>query len=50
MHLVYGVDPADIVLWGPEGSMSHQVAMRAIDLMSQEVIPAIKEYQSQRER
>jgi hypothetical protein len=29
--------------------MSHQVAMRCIDLLSQEVIPAIKEYQPQPE-
>jgi hypothetical protein len=30
--------------------MSHKVAMRAIDLMTQEVIPAIKEYQADREK
>ena len=49
-HIVDVVDPAYLVLWGREGPMSHQVAMRAIDLMGQEVIPAIKEYQSKRER
>ena len=27
--------------------MSHEVAMRSIDLMTQEVIPALKEYQPQ---
>ena len=26
--------------------MSHDVAMRSIDLMAQEVIPAVKEYDS----
>ncbi len=30
--------------------MSHQVAMRGIDLMGQEVIPAIKAYQADRQR
>jgi hypothetical protein len=30
--------------------MSHQTAVRCIDLLTQEVIPAIKEYQPQRER
>ena len=40
------IDPGYIVLWGREGPMSHKVAMRCIDLMSQEVIPAIKEYQA----
>jgi len=44
------VDPAYLVLWGREGPMSHEVAMRCIDLLSQEVIPAIKEYQPQRKR
>ena len=41
------IDPGYIVLWGREGPMSHKVAMRSIDLMAQEVIPAIKEYQAQ---
>ncbi|MCH8351355.1 MAG: hypothetical protein IIB29_13955, partial [Chloroflexi bacterium] len=44
------VDPAYLVLWGREGPMSHQVAMRCIDLLSQEVIPAVKEYQADREK
>jgi hypothetical protein len=30
--------------------MSHEVAMHAIDLMTQEVIPAIKAYQADPER
>ncbi len=30
--------------------MSHEVAMRSIDLMCQEVIPAVKEYQADREK
>jgi hypothetical protein len=30
--------------------MSHEVAMRGIDLLSQEVIPAIKAYQANREK
>ena len=49
-HIVDVVDPDYLVLWGREGPMSHQVAMHCIDLLSQEVIPAIKEYQPQRNR
>ena len=49
-HLIDVVDPASLVLWGREGPMSHETAMRCIDLLGQEVIPAIKEYQSQREK
>ena len=44
------VDPAYMVFWGREGLMSHDVAMRAIDLMTQDVIPAIKAYRPDRER
>ena len=40
------INPGTIVLWGREGPMSHKVAMRNIDLLTQEVIPAIKEYQA----
>ena len=43
------IDPGYLVFWGREGRMSHETAMRGIDLMAQEVIPAIKEYQPQRE-
>ena len=42
------VDPAHLIIWGREGLMSHEVAMRSIDLMTQEVIPALKEYKSKR--
>ena len=38
------VDPGYVTFWGREGPMSHKVAMRSIDLMTKEVIPAIKEY------
>ncbi|MGH8060024.1 MAG: hypothetical protein ACREOH_22775, partial [Candidatus Entotheonellia bacterium] len=44
------VDPGYMILWGREGPMSHEVAMRAIDLLGQEVIPALKEYQADREK
>ena len=43
------VDPAYMVFWGREGLMSHDVAVHGIDLMTREVIPAIKAYQPQRE-
>ena len=49
-HIADVVDPGFMVFWGREGPMSHQVAMRCIDLMTQEVIPALKEYQPDRER
>ncbi len=47
-HVIDVVDPSYMVLWGREGPMSHETAVRCIDLLGQEVIPAIKEYQSQR--
>jgi alkanesulfonate monooxygenase SsuD/methylene tetrahydromethanopterin reductase-like flavin-dependent oxidoreductase (luciferase family) len=49
-HITDVVDPGYLVLWGREGPMSHQTAVRCIDLLTQEVIPAIKEYRPQRER
>ena len=49
-HIADVVNPANMVLWGREGPMSHQTAMRCIDLIAQEVIPAIKEYQPLPER
>jgi hypothetical protein len=39
-----------MVFWGREGPMSHKVAMRAIDLMTKEVIPAVKAYQADRDK
>ena len=45
-HVIDLIDPGHIVLWGREGPMSHKVAMRSIDLMTQEVIPAIKDYEA----
>jgi alkanesulfonate monooxygenase SsuD/methylene tetrahydromethanopterin reductase-like flavin-dependent oxidoreductase (luciferase family) len=47
-HIIDAVDPAYLIAWGREGPMSHQTAMRCIELMTQEVIPALKEYQPQR--
>ena len=49
-HAIDLIDPGYLILWGREGPMSHEVAMRSIDLMTQEVIPAVKEYQSKRVR
>ena len=46
--IIDAVDPAHLIIWGREGLMSHEVAMRSIDLMTQEVIPALKEYKSKR--
>ena len=39
-----------MVLWGREGKMSHKVAMHGIDLMTREIIPAIKAYRADREK
>jgi alkanesulfonate monooxygenase SsuD/methylene tetrahydromethanopterin reductase-like flavin-dependent oxidoreductase (luciferase family) len=44
-HIIDVVDPGYMVLWGREGLMTHEVAMRGIDLMTREVIPAIKQYE-----
>jgi hypothetical protein len=44
------VDPGALIIWGREGPMSHEVAVRGIDLLGQEVIPAIKAYQADREK
>jgi hypothetical protein len=49
-HIIDLVDLRYMIFWGREGPMSHQVARRAIDLRGQEVIPAIKEYQADREK
>ena len=39
------IDPANLILWGREGRMSHDDAMHNINLLGKEVIPAIKDYQ-----
>jgi alkanesulfonate monooxygenase SsuD/methylene tetrahydromethanopterin reductase-like flavin-dependent oxidoreductase (luciferase family) len=39
------VNPAWLVLWAREGLMSHAAAMRSIELLGKEVVPAIKAYQ-----
>lgn len=49
-HVIDVVDPSYMVLWGREGPMTHETATRCIDLLGQEVIPAIKEYESARGR
>ena len=49
-RIIDAVDPAYLVLWGREGMMSHKVAMHGIDLMTREVIPAIKAYRADREK
>ena len=48
-HLIDVIDPGYIIFWGREGPMSHEVAVRNIDLLTQEVIPALREYEAQRE-
>jgi hypothetical protein len=49
-HIIDVVDPGYMVFWGREGLMSHEVAMRGIDLMTREVVPAIKQYKADREK
>ncbi len=46
-YLMDIIDPANLILWGREGRMSHDDAMHNIDLLGREVIPAIKDYQPQ---
>ena len=48
-HLIDIIDPGYVIFWGREGHMSHDTAVRNIDLMTQEVIPALREYEAQRE-
>ena len=48
--LVDVVDPSWLVFWGREGKMSHDTAMRSIELLGKEVIPALKEYVPERAR
>jgi hypothetical protein len=43
-HVIDLVDPGYMTFWGREGLMSHDAAIRGIDLMTREVIPAIKAY------
>jgi alkanesulfonate monooxygenase SsuD/methylene tetrahydromethanopterin reductase-like flavin-dependent oxidoreductase (luciferase family) len=47
-HVIDVVDPGTMVFWGREGLMSHESAMRGIDLMAKEVIPAVKAYKANR--
>ena len=49
-YLLDIADPGYLIIWGREGNMSHEVAVRGIDLLGQEVIPAIKAYQADREK
>jgi alkanesulfonate monooxygenase SsuD/methylene tetrahydromethanopterin reductase-like flavin-dependent oxidoreductase (luciferase family) len=49
-HIIDVADPGSMIFWGREGLMSHDVAVRGIDLMTREVIPAIKEYKADREK
>jgi len=49
-HIIDVCDPAHLVFWGREGLMSHEAAVHSIDLMTREVIPAIKAYQPDREK
>jgi hypothetical protein len=44
------VDPGYMIFWGREGLMSHEAAVHAIDLMTREVIPAIKAHRADREK
>jgi alkanesulfonate monooxygenase SsuD/methylene tetrahydromethanopterin reductase-like flavin-dependent oxidoreductase (luciferase family) len=49
-YLIDIADPGYLIIWGREGLMSHEVAVRGIDLLTREVIPAIKAYQADREK
>ena len=49
-HIIDVVDPAYMILWGREGLMSHEVAVHGIDLLTRDVVPAIKAYRADREK
>jgi alkanesulfonate monooxygenase SsuD/methylene tetrahydromethanopterin reductase-like flavin-dependent oxidoreductase (luciferase family) len=49
-YVVDVANPAYLILWAREGPMSHEVAMRCLELLGKEVIPAIKEYVPMSER
>ena len=48
-HMIDIVDPGWLILWSREGPMSHANAVRGMELLGREVIPAIKDYVPQRE-
>jgi alkanesulfonate monooxygenase SsuD/methylene tetrahydromethanopterin reductase-like flavin-dependent oxidoreductase (luciferase family) len=47
-HVIDVCDPGSMIFWGREGLMSHEAAVRNIDLLAKEVIPAIKAYRPER--
>ena len=47
-HMIDVVDPAWLILWPREGPMSHDIAVRGMELLGTEVIPAIKDYVPQK--
>ena len=47
-HMIDVVDPAWLILWPREGPMSHDIAVRGMELLGTEVIPAIKGYVPQK--
>ena len=48
-HLMDIIDPANVIFWAREGGMPHKDAMRNIELLGAEVIPALKEYEPHRD-
>lgn len=48
-HMIDIVDPGWLILWSREGPMSHANAVRGMELLGREIIPAIKDYVPQRE-
>ena len=46
-YVVENLNPGYLLIYGNEGPMPHEVAMRSIELLGKEVIPALKEIQLQ---
>ena len=46
-YVVANLNPGYLLIYGNEGPMPHEVAMRSIELLGKEVIPALKEIQLQ---
>ena len=45
-HIVDRTDPGYLTFWAREGKKPHDATMRGIELLGQEVIPALREHRS----
>ena len=45
-HIIDRTDPGYLTFWAREGKKPHDATMRGIELLGNEVIPALREHQS----